>query len=359
MIPYFLLLAIPLILSFISTKYRVTVDRRLLFETQSACIDVFMIIFLFLLAFRGLQCGVDTKQYLRMFNQYGSNSITEIFTNYQNEYAFKLLNKLVRTATSNFQVMLIITSVLCVAPLWFFYQHESEDQRLTVALFLSVAPFVMYFSGIKQAIAMSMGIPAWYAAKNKKLILFLLLVILSQQLHASAVVLFVIYPLYHAQITPKWLWFVVPCMALVFFFRQPVFNFLLRFLWEEYSLTDETGATTILMLLIIFAIYSYVLTDENLMDKDTMAMRNILLLSIVIQIFAMLHPLSMRMNYYFLIFVPILIPKIAARSKVQYVQIAKLSKIIMTAYFVYYFINKVIKDIDPLHIFPYIPFWAN
>ena len=148
-------------------------------------------------------------------------------------------------------------------------------------------------------------------------------------------------------------------MALVYVFKTPIFTILLTFLWDEYGSADTTGATTILMLLILFGCYSYILPEDNDLDKDTIAMRNILLLSIVIQYFAMLHPLSMRMNYYFLIYIPILIPKIASRSKKQFTQIARLSVIVMTAYFFIYFIRSVITDKDSLNIFPYIPFWDN
>ena len=67
----------------------------------------------------------------------------------------------------------------------------------------------------------------------------------------------------------------------------------------------------------------------------------------------------MRMNYYFLLFVPVLIPKIASQSRKQFAQISKLSVVVMTVYFLYYFAKTVIVDTDPLNIFPYIPFWQN
>ena len=86
-------------------------------------------------------------------------------------------------------------------------------------------------------------------------------------------------------------------------------------------------------------------------------MRNLLLLSIVLQIFALMHPLSMRMNYYFLIFVPILIPRIASRSKKQFAQIGQLSVIVMSVFFMCYFLYGVITDNDALNIYPYVPFW--
>ena len=115
----------------------------------------------------------------------------------------------------------------------------------------------------------------------------------------------------------------------------------------------------ILLMLILFAVFSYVIVDEGTLDQDTVALRNILLFSVVLQMFAMLHPLSMRINYYFLFFIPVLIPKIVNRCKKQYANIGKIAAVVMTVYFYYYFINMMITDNDPLNIFPYIPFWQN
>ena len=177
--------------------------------------------------------------------------------------------------------------------------------------------------------------------------------------HTSAFMLIAIYPLYHAKITKKWLLFVIPIIITVYFFREPIFSFLLTFLWKDYNITEATGAFMILLLLILFAVYSYVMVDDKDLDQDTIALRNILLLSVTIQIFATLHPLSMRMNYYFLIYVPILIPKIANRCKEKFRDIGKLSVVIMTVFFICYFFKDMIVDNDPLNVFPYVPFWNN
>ena len=321
--------------------------------------DLFMLIFMVMLALRGIDCGADTIQYERLFNEYGRCSMERIFLTYDHELGFKLLCKFVYVLTNNFQVMLMVSSAICVLPLWAVYRRESEIQLLTIALFLTVAPFVMYFSGIRQAIAMSIGFYAWSAARERKLLRFLLIVVLAIQFHNSAFMLFLLYPFYHARITKNWLWFVVPSILVVYAFRVPIFGYLITFLWEEYESTPETGATTVLLLLILFSIYAYVIPDDKQMDQDTAAMRNILLLSVVIQIFAMLHPLSMRMNYYFLVFVPILIPKIANRSKAGVTQVARLSVLILTVYFFYYYIVGVVNGADDLNVFPYVPFWEN
>lgn len=359
MIPYFILIALPILGRLVVKKIRLTSGKKVLYETETASIDVFMLFFFLLLACRNIQCGMDTKQYLRLFHKYSAQSIPQLFSSYRHELGYKLLNKLIGVTTGNYQVLLMVVAIICVFPLWYFYRRESESPLLTIALFLTVAPYMMFFSGIRQAIAISLGIPVWYAAKNKKLGRFIVLVFVAMQFHTSAFMLFLLYPLYRAKITKKWLWFVVPAIVLVFIFRTTIFSFMLNFLWKEYEVTKATGAKNILILLVLFGLYSYIIPDEDKMDEDTAALRNILLLSIVLQIFAMLHPLSMRMNYYFLIFVPILIPKIASRSKKQFAQISKLSIVVMTAYFMCYFVSRVITDDDALNIFPYIPFWRN
>ena len=357
MIPYYLLVAVPLLLGAIGKKYRFTAGNKLLYETETAGIDAFMLIFLMLLALRGLPCGNDTGRYLQLFNEYNTHSTLQLLSSYRYEYGYKLLNKLVGTVTGEYQVLLAVTALICVWPLWHFYRKESDHQLLTMALFLTVAPFTMYFSGIRQAMAMSLGIPAWYCTRQKKRLAFAAVVLLALQFHTSAVILVLLYPLYHIRITKRWLWFVVPCMIVVYVFKVQIFSFLMAFLWKEYSDITETGATTVLLLLILFGIYSYVIPEEKRLDDDTIALRNILMASVVIQFFAMLHPLAMRFNFYFLLYIPVLIPRIADRSKKRCKQIADLSLAIMTAFFLCYFIVNGIRDKDSLNIFPYIPFW--
>lgn len=357
MIPYYLLLLFPLTVCFLGQTVRLTLNKRLLFKTQSSSIDTFMLIFVLLLSLRGIQCGIDTRQYYILYTQYSSHSISELIADYKLEWGYKILNKLIDLTVGDFQALLCITSILCVLPVWCFYRKESENPLLTIALFLAVAPFQLYFSGIRQAIAMAMVVPAWYAAKHKCPGAFLFSVFIAMLFHTSAFIMLPLYPLYWAKITKKWLWFVIPSIIGIYYFRATIFNILIKLLWQDFKRSSETGAIMVLILLSLFAVYSYVLPDEKKLDQDTIAMRNILLLSTVIQIFAMLHPLSMRMNYYFLLFIPVLLPKIANRREKKFAGIAQLSVIVMTVYFLCFFLNNAVNGADSLNIFPYIPFW--
>lgn len=359
MIPFYLLVLLPVIVWAIRSRYTITYGNKLIYETRSGSMDVFMLFLMILLALRGIGCGIDTKQYKVLYEEYSAVSFIGLFRDYEHEFGFKLLNKLIGITLKDFQWVLVSMAVMSIGPIWYMYKRESDHPLLTIALFLSVAPFVMYFSGIRQAAAMAFAVPVFYASKQKKFWTSALWVLLAMQLHTSAFILFLIYPLYHARITTRWLFVVVPCMIVLYIFKTQVFEFLMQYLWDEYHMTDETGATTILILLILFVVYAYVIPDEQRMDQDTIAMRNLLWLAVAIQCFAPVHPLAMRMNYYFLIFVPVLIPKIADLCKPEYEMVAKISVIVMVVYFLYYFINNAANGADALHVYPYVPFWKS
>ena len=112
------------------------------------------------------------------------------------------------------------------------------------------------------------------------------------------------------------------------------------------------------VLLFAFAAFSVIIPDEGLMDKEAMGMRNLLILSVVIQVFASLNPMAMRMNYYYLVFLPLVIPMVISRTRIRYRQISIVAKYVMVVFFLLlFFINS--PRTNSLDIFPYRFFWES
>ena len=113
-----------------------------------------------------------------------------------------------------------------------------------------------------------------------------------------------------------------------------------------------------LILFAIFAVFVFVIPDDSAIDDETIGLRNFLLLSLMIQMFAPLHNLAMRMKYYYIIFIPLLLPKaIACRSK-RWNQIALLGRHSMVVFLlIYFFINAYSGS--NLRVFPYHFFWES
>lgn len=356
MLPYYILILLPAITALVRSGGIVRIGQGPQRDQRNRETVMFFAIFMGLLMLRNVTCGADTKSYAHLFTTMGERSWRNALLTTQFEYGYLFLTKLLYLVFRDEQWLIIATSLWAIVPLMQFYREEAEEQILTLMLFVAIAPFSVYFSGIRQVMAMAMAFPAWRLAKDKKWVGFILIVLLAMQLHRSAFVLLAIYPLYHLKITTKWLYVVIPVMLLIYVFNEPIFSFLLM-LWGDYGTTQSTGATTVLFLLILFAVYSFLIADEEKLEKDVLALRNILLLTIVLQCFAPVHSLAMRMNYYFLPFVPILIPKIAGRSKAKFKTISHISVVVMTLFFAVYFFYRAYTSEDALHIYPYTFFW--
>ena len=179
--------------------------------------------------------------------------------------------------------------------------------------------------------------------------------------HTSAFMLAFMYPVYHAKITKKWLLAVVPSLILVFVFNKQIFS-VLTMIIERYTKYEggitTTGAYTMIILFAIFAVFSFVIPDETLLDDEAIGLRNFLLLSVALQMFAPLHAIAMRMNYYYIIFIPLLMPKIIESRSERWGQVAVVGRHIMVLFFLVYFFINVTSD-GNLEVVPYHFFWEN
>ena len=161
---------------------------------------------------------------------------------------------------------------------------------------------------------------------------------------------------------------VVPSILLVFIFNQPIFMWATELLntifGEDYSATIKTtGAYTMLILFVMLAVFSYVIPDEKKMDKDALGLRNFMLMAVFLQCFAPVHSLAMRMNYYLILFIPMLIPKVLKCAKSNMAEIAQAAKIVMTVFFLFYYVVDTYVScttgVSSLNTHPYIAFWQQ
>lgn len=347
--PYYGMIAVSYGLSLVLLKKQYE-DNDL---ARKLSISAFFLIWIVLLSLRDVTCGIDLVRYELKFSESANTAWSEIWKSGE-DVGYYLFQKSVRTVTSDFGIFLSLVAVLSLGGIWFFYGRESECAPLTIALLVTVAPFTMYFSGLRQVLAMAFVIPAWYCAKHKRWGWFILTVLLTFLFHRSGAVIALLYPLYHLRLSRKWVYVLPPAFLLVLLFNKPIFRFLMLLAGEEEYPMSDTGAYAVLILLVLLSVYSFVIPDEDQMDADTRALRNILVLAAFLQCFAPVHTLAMRVNYYFLLFIPILIPKIARRAKPVWRFTAQVSVMVMVGFFTLLFFLQGHLGDDDLHIFPYV-----
>ncbi len=356
--PYYILIILPIIVQH--------------FSLQSASLDasnggrnrkamwLFWVMLLLLLMLRHESIGRDLPNYEYIFNTISRSNWQNAFER-SAETGYSFLNKFVSLFTNDFRWLLIVTSVLSVCFIARSYIKHSNDASLTIALFITTSNFVLLFSGLRQSIAISIGFLAYEFVRKKKLIWFLIAAIIAMLFHTSAFMLLFMYPLYHAKITRNWLLAIIPLQGLVFVFNKQIFGYM-GLLLNQFTKYDteisSTGAYVMLILFIIFAVFAYLIPEESELDADTVGLRNFLLLAVLLQMFTPLHDIAMRINYYYIVFIPLLIPKIINYRSIRFNQVAIVARYVMIIFFVIYFFLAAPKD-NVLDTFPYKFFWET
>lgn len=354
MLWFCILLLVPMAIQHIAVQ-GIRYERK----NRAALVFFFLLMFV-MVAFRHDRIGNDTSNYIGIYHRLSKMQYSSLKA-MGDEPLFAVFCKLCSYVSSNDRFFLAASAVIPFWGIGRFYCRESDDASLTIILFAISSVFVMLFSGIRQSIAIGIGMMAFPFVRKKKFWRFLICVILAMGFHNSAALLLLLYPAYHVKITKKWLYVVIPAIIAVFVFNRQIFSFLLTVL-SQYSRFEgeisSTGAYTMLILFVMLGVFSFVIPDEEKLTQDTIGLRNILLLVVVLQIFAPLHTLSMRMNYYFIPFVPVLIPQIIRCRRTEMAQVAILARHILVVVFAVYFLAFLIPS-NPLHIYPYHFFWEG
>lgn len=354
MIPFVILLVAP-----ICVQHIVFGNKEINFEKKNKAALAFFFVWLTVLVMlRHESIGNDTRNYIYFFNNFCEMDWVETGKK-TIEFGFSYLNKVVSVFSKNPQALLGVAAVLTTVMIYPTYKRLCLDPSLTIVLFCTMSTFVMLFSGIRQMLAIGIGFIAYEFVRRKKLLPFLICVLVAVTFHTSAFMLFFMYPVYRVKITKKWLLVVVPVLATVFIFNKQIFT-LLNVIINRFTRFDgeitSTGAFTMLLLLVIFVIFVFLIPDENLLDEETIGMRNFLLLSLTLQMFAPLHMLAMRMNYYYIIFIPLLLPKIINCRSKRWEQVAVVGRHLMVVFFFIYFFWNASTG-GNLNVFPYHFFW--
>ena len=353
---FYVLLLVPMVIQHVAIKgFHTDYEKR-----NKTAMAFFFFLLTVLVMFRHESVGNDTRNYIYYFEKYSRMNWSQ-FSTESAEIAYLIFNKLISLISRDPRFFLAAAAVTASAMLYPTYKRLCVDASLTILLFSVMSTFVMMFSGIRQMLAVGIGFVAYGFTRRRKPVLFALSVLLALLMHTSAFMLIFMYPLYHARITKKWLYAVVPALAVVFVFNRQIFS-VLTALMAQYTRYEggisSTGAYTMLMLFGIFAVFAFLIPDESRLDGETIGLRNFLLFSLIIQMFAPLHTLAMRMNYYYIIFIPLLLPKIIQCRSKRWNQVATLGRHVMVVVFLFYFFISASRG-GNLRVFPYHFFWEN
>ena len=158
---------------------------------------------LFYLGFHSPTLGIDIENaYVPAFEMSSTDFIhpESIFAF---EKGFVVYMSLVKCVTSSPQVYLFISAFIILLPIFYLIYEKSKIKMLSIIIYASWQLYVFSFSGLRQAIAVSIVCLGYKFIYEKKLIYFLGLVVLATFIHTSALLSVVAYPLFWSNINKK------------------------------------------------------------------------------------------------------------------------------------------------------------
>lgn len=311
----------------------------------------------FLILILGLRhptMGVDLKSYLPSFHILSNYSLKDAFAlssflNYEKGYV--LLNVLVGKINESEQLFLFVCALLSIAPVGYVFYKKSDSIELSYIFYLGLTSFIMCFSGLRQGIAIGICFYASLFVERRKIIPFLLLVLLDSTFHTSSMLFLVAYPLYNINLSKNGRVASIVLLPIAFVLKGPLFSLLCSIVGLYKGSVGDNGAWTLFAVFSLIYVFCCFFKTE---DKIYNYYLNLFWVACFIQAMGGVNMIVSRAGYYFAVFLPLLLPKALQSIKNEF---AKMNiQIITMVCFVLFGLYNIYAT-DFAKAFPYRFFW--
>lgn len=284
-------------------------------NTRNYCVFAFILI-AGLLAFRHPSMGVDLQYgsrggYLGMFEIIGESSwnkvLHSVFKNYERGYI--IFCKLISYISRDEQCLIIACALVAIFPLSYLICKYSENCLLSFIIYLGLPVFLTNYSAMRQVIAIAITVFSYIFIRNKKPFLFILLILLATTFHSSAIIFLIAYPLYYLKTISRLRWITVAVLPVIYLFRNLLFSILSK-LFKDNAVPDNNSAVT--LFIVFTAVYIFTIIYSNKDDVHEEGLKNLFWLACVCQAFGGVYSIAIRVGYYFMIYLVLLLPKTVA-----------------------------------------------
>lgn len=285
-----------------------------------------------LLGLRHPSMGIDLRYgsnsgYLGQFERIAGMDWSAIFR-YKGQYelGYVIFNKILGYFGTDYQILLLACAIttMGIAAIWLY--RNSEIPMLATMIFLGMPFFLANFSALRQVIALSITFFAYEMVKKRKLLPFVLLVFLASTFHRTAWVFLVAYPIYWFRVTKNIRLISLIAPLLVYVLRFPLFQLLSRLVKDDAQ-PDKNNA--IVLFLVFFLIYLFCTLFAHYEDREEQGWCNLFLLACLCQAFGGVYSTAVRMGWYFMPYLTLLLPRIIINTEKEQISRTQKDSLVM------------------------------
>jgi len=327
-------------------------------KRRNQCMFIFCVLF-FLLALRHPSMGFDllygsSNGYLGRFTYiaelpWSSVMLAQIH-NYERGYI--IFNKLLSLISTDQQILLVGCAAVSLGCIFSTVYREGYSPAMSAFVFMGLTTFLLAFSGLRQSIATSICFLSILFIQKRKPVKFAAAVFFAWTFHYSAWVFLAAYPIYHFPMKRTWRLYTYLVPPLLYIFRHPLFQILSRLLKANASV-DNNNAIVLFLVFYLVYIFCCIFSGES---KDTAGLKNLFFVACCIQALAGVNSTVMRVGYYFMNSLILLLPMVTGRMRNR--SNARILNTIIGVCFILFGLYSIYRS-SWAEAYPYQWFWDN
>lgn len=262
-------------------------------------------------ALRAQDLHIDIPSYIESYEKYSKYSYQEICSLFNKENfkdpTYYFVGWLFSHIFSNPQWWLAFVAACYLIPVAIIIYKESQNPLISFFAFLALGFFEFSLSGLRQTLAMSFTILSYFGIKNRKPVLFVIMVLIASLFHQTALLFLVVYPIARLKLGIGHLMVFIVALVLFVGYQEPIKNFLRDYLSDtQYSYYPEQGITlnlsgfVIQAAIFIFCLIYYPTTSKKY--EQSRILYNLSFMGVVFQLFASMIAELFRISMYFSFF---------------------------------------------------------
>ena len=222
------------------------------------------------------------------------------------EIGYRVFNKILGMLGLDIQSFLIVCAVLSVVPISCLVFNYSKSSITSYIIYMGLPVFQLLYSGLRQDIAIGLCVFSLIFVINRKIIPFIAVVLVACTFHSSAIIFFISYPLYYLKFSKFQRMLSCVFLILVYILKRPLFAVLSR-LFKDNAAIDDNGAIVLFVVFVVIYIFCTIYNDESELQSGFL---NLFYLACLCQAFGDLYSIALRVGYYFMITLVVLLPNL-------------------------------------------------
>ena len=245
----------------------------------------------------------------------------QLYVSFQNldfsrfEIGYKVLTKLITMVTLNKQIYLFIISCIATTSIGVVAYKYSKMPFLTILLYLSFGFYNFNFSGLRQAMAFGVVMFSYKYIQEKKLLKYIITMLLAMSFHTSAMVFLPAYFLKNIKLTKQKIYLIVILDIIIFIFKAQIFNVISIFIYDNYTIVETNSYAWMMMCFTIIAVCLLFYNATVRKNESAKSLYIYVIIGTSLMLFAPIANNILRIANYYLMFMILLIPEVMETMK--------------------------------------------